>query len=101
MQHCYHTQLQSFVAPELVQGVPGRSKQCIVHQPGLMQCQPVKLLGQGKHYMIIGTGQQVCFPLANPLFAFVALALRAVPVAAAIVTDVHRAARITRIYMTA
>ena len=66
-----------------------------------MQCQRVDLLWQREHHMIVSAWQQICFALLYPFFALMSLALRAMTIAATVVTDVYRTARTARIHMTA
>jgi hypothetical protein len=49
--------------------------------------------------MVVGAGQQVFFTLSNPFCSLMPLALGAMAVAAAIITNVHSTAIITGIYM--
>ncbi|MPM63457.1 hypothetical protein SDC9_110337 [bioreactor metagenome] len=51
--------------------------------------------------MIIAAREQVRFALPDPLFPFVALTLRAVPVSAGVVADGEVSAAVARIDMSA
>ena len=101
VQDAYHAQVHACFACKNMKGLPCRFKQCIVNHSRLLQCKAIELLWQRKHQMKIRAGQKVCFPPLSPLFSFVSLTFRTVPVATTVVADADVAAAITCIYMSA
>jgi hypothetical protein len=59
----------------------------------------MELVRQRKDNMIVRAGQQVLLSFFNPLFTLMPLALGAMPVAAAVITDAYGPALIAGIYM--
>ncbi|GAL87403.1 hypothetical protein MYP_4633 [Sporocytophaga myxococcoides] len=57
-----------------------------------MQGKSIKFFRQREYYMKVRYRQELLFPCLYPLFPFVALAFRAMPVSAAVVADAHIAA---------
>jgi hypothetical protein len=58
-------------------------------------------MGQRKHQMKIGAGQQVLLPLLYPLYPLMSLTLWAMPVPATVIADADVATAIRCIYMAA
>ena len=81
--------------------LPCRFKQAVIDGLGLMHGQLIQRVGQRKHHVKVGHGKQLGLPVRQPLFPVLALALRAMSVPAAVVTDPYRPAFGAGIHMAA
>jgi hypothetical protein len=84
---------------EVVYRAPRRSEQRIVERLGMVHAQGVELRGQGEHQVEAIPGGQFGLAQHHPPLALCALAAGAVPVAARVVADAHRAACAARIHV--